>query len=298
MVYGIAFLFGLIVPAGFIYGRNSFNNRIIARKEIEDATGIPVFSEISYSNDASAHVALDKSNMLIGEEFRSLRTNLHYLNTEKKNGWVSLLTSSIASEGKSFVSSNLGLVLAASGKKTIILEMDLRKPKISAIFGLSATHSGISDYLTGHLTIEEIVQNSKLHPKLDIIGSGKPTPEPSELLEREEIDALINTLRLNYDHILIDTPPINLVTDAKILSRVGDVVLYIIRQAFTYKSLLPFIKSLGKEDKFQNMKIIFNSVEKRRYGYGYNYGNEYYQAISPNKKRMKGLEFRNFLKRF
>jgi tyrosine-protein kinase Etk/Wzc len=297
MVYGMAFLLGLMIPAGFIYGRNQFNNRVTTKKEIEDVIGGPIFSEISWT-DSKKLVALDRSRMLIGEEFRALRTNLYFLNEPKKMGWVSLLTSSISNEGKSFVSSNLGLVLAASGKKTIILEMDLRKPQISSIFNLSAAHLGISDYLTNGATIKEITQKSNTHPKLDIIGAGSTTFDPSELLELPEVDILIKQLRLNYDYIILDTPPINLVTDASILSRFSDVTFYVLRQGYTYKSLLSFIKQMHIEQKFNNMKVIFNGVEKGRYGYGYNYGTEYYQDISPKVKEKSGLQIRNFLKRF
>jgi tyrosine-protein kinase Etk/Wzc len=296
VVYGLALLFGLILPSGFIYTRNSLNNRITTKKEIEAATGIPVFSELSNSDTSSPLITNKKGDIATGEDFRALRTNLHFLRGKSEKGYTILTTSSISSEGKSFVSSNLGIVLAVSGKKTVILEMDLRKPKVSRTFNLSLSNPGISDYLMDNLSVEKIIQNSKVQPNLDIIGCGHLPSDPSELLQLEEIDALINKLRLKYDYIIIDTPPINLVTDAKILSRLSDVILYVTRQAFTYKSLMPFIKSLKEDPLFADMKIILNGVEKGKYGY--NYGDYYYQKIGGSKKKSLKSNIKDFLKRF
>lgn len=293
-IYGVAFLLGLLFPTGLIYARNSLSNRITTRKEITDATGIPVLGELSHKLNGNAIISPDSGNIAIGEEFRDLRTNLHFLQQNTDKGHVTLVTSSIASEGKSFVSTNLGIVMAASGKKTVILEIDLRRPKISETFGLSQANPGISTYLIEQIPLKEVIQSSNVHPNLDIIGSGPIPAFPSELLGLDKLDQLINQLRLNYDNIILDTPPINLVTDAKILSRVSDITLYVIRQSFTFKSLLPFIKSLNDDQHFNNMKIVFNNVDKGKYGY--NYGNDYYKKIRGGGTAKSGLK--QFLKRF
>jgi len=298
IAYGSGLLLGLLLPVIFIGSRNKLSSRITTRMEIEDITGGPLFGELTYAKASSTLISLNKSNVVIGEEFRSIRTNLHFLKGKQDDGLVVLVTSSISNEGKSFVSSNLAHVLAISGKKTVILEMDLRKPKIANIFDLSIQKPGIYEYLTGQSPKEEIVQASNVHPNLSVISSGAFTSDPSELLGQDEIDSLIHWLKLNYNYIIIDTPPINLVTDAKILSRLNDVTLYIIRQAYTYKSLLLFIKSLIKEQQFPQMKFIFNGVKKGRYGYGHNYGNEYYKAINKDKKNFLGLSLSEFFKRF
>jgi tyrosine-protein kinase Etk/Wzc len=297
LVGGVAFLLGLLLPSGFIYSRNRLNNRVVSRAEIEKATGLPVFGELSYAKTASPIIVFDKDNIVVGEEFRTLRTNLHFLKDKAAKGVVTLITSSISAEGKSFVSANLGVVLAVSGKKTIILELDLRKPKISAIFNLSPSHPGLSSYVVDQLPLTEIIQNSNIHPNLDILGSGPLPSDPSELLGMNEIDSLINILRLDYDYIIIDTAPISLVTDAKILSRLSDITLYVIRQAFTYKSLLRFIRDLSKDEQFLKMKIIFNGIQKGRYGYGYSYGNQYYQTAKTRKINLDFM-FSDFWKRF
>ncbi len=293
LVYSMAFLLGLVLPVSFMYGRDKIHNRITNRKEIEDIIGNPILGELSYEKTKSPIVALDKSNFVIGEEFRTLRTNLNFLHEKKQSGRVTLLTSSIAGEGKSFVSSNLALTLAASSRKTILLELDLRKPKVSQMFKLPHAHPGISNYLNGGSSIEDIIQPSGVHPNLDIIGSGPFPSNPSELLELPEVDVLFAWLRANYDDVIIDTPPINLVTDAMILTGVADVTLYIIQQGYTYKSLLPFIKKLFVDQHFPKMKIVFNGIEKGRYGYGKNYGNNYYQEDIKSRNSF----FKDFSKR-
>ena len=184
-----------------------------------------------------------------------------------------------------------------SSKKTIVLEMDLRKPKISSIFSLKSSHPGITDYLKGKSSIAEIIQSSPINPNLYIIGSGFIADNPSELLEKPEVGELMAFLKSEFDHILIDTPPINLVTDAGILSKFSDINFYIIRQAYTLKSLLPFIKNLYTEDAEKKMKLIFNGIENGRFGYGRSYDDSYYHDAT-TKGLKKQFSLKRFLKRF
>jgi tyrosine-protein kinase Etk/Wzc len=290
-----AFLMGLLLPIVFLRGRSSLNNRISTRQQIESATGMPLFGEVSHSDSKSPLIINDRTNMLAGEEFRAIRTNLNFLKGKRDKGMTVLVTSSISKEGKSYIASNIGLALAATGKKTIILEVDLRKPKISKTFELSGLEPGMSNYLEGNIKKEHIIQHLSISKNLQIIGAGTIPENPTELLERVEFDELIDWLKESYDFIIIDSPPINLVIDARILSRVSDITLYIIRQAYTFKSLLTFIKSLIKENKLPEMNFIFNSVERVRHGYGYNYDNNYYTNAGDQKKSFKVKEF---LKRF
>jgi len=271
LAYTFALLAGLIIPAGWVFGRRLLNNRVTSVKDIEELTNVPVSTELFYEESDSPIVIQPKSGYIVGEQFRSLRTDLQYLHNKKDKGRVTLITSSIASEGKSFVTSNLGVTLAASGRKTIILELDMRKPKISQNFSMEHP-KGLSDYLQGRALKQEIIQNSEMHPGLSIIPTGSLPDNPSELLEQEELDDLIAWLRTEYDDILIDTPPIYLVTDALILSRLTDAALYLVRQNHTYKVHLEFIEQLHKEKKMPKMKIVFNGVQMKgehRYGYGY-----------------------------
>ena len=277
VILALSFLIGLIIPAGLIYAKDSVNNRITTRKEIETAVDIPILTELTFVKTDNALVVLDRSNFEIGEQFRSLRTNLHFLHGAKKTGRVTLLTSSISGEGKSFAGANLGAALAVSGRRTVILELDLRKPKISGIFNLTARHPGISDYLNGQVKVEDIIQASGANDNLSVIGCGTIPPNPSELLEQPAMVTLINWLSENYDDIILDTPPVQLVTDGLILSQFADVTLYMIRQGHTFKSLLPSIKSLAKDKHFNNMNILFNGIQKGKFSYGNDYGSDYYQ---------------------
>jgi capsular exopolysaccharide synthesis family protein len=277
LILGIAFFLGLAFPAGYIYATHSFNNRITTRKEIEDAVKTPVLMDVNFEKTIDPIVVLDKKKHTVGEHFRMLRTNLHFLHGKRKTGRVTLITSSISEEGKSFIASNLAVALAASGRKTLILELDLRKPKISEIFKLPTEHPGISNYLAKEASIKEIIQASGMHSKLDIIGCGSIPSNPSELLEQTEMDTLIEYLRSEYDDVILETPPVKLVTDALIISRLCDVTLYIIRQGHTHKSLMPFIDNLYQKQYFATMNIVFNGIEAGRFGYGNDFGNGYYE---------------------
>lgn len=276
IIFGGAFVMALILPFSFVFIISILSTRVESKKEIEDDILPPVLIELSYENSSNSLVIMNEKKLALSEQFRSLRTHLHYLHGNKKKGRVTLFTSSISEEGKSFVASNIGTALAISGRRTIILELDLRNPKILNTFKLPINHPGLTEYLRKKFYKEEIIQASGIHPKLDIIGSGNKVSNPSELLEQVGLDRLITYLRDNYDDIILDTPPVKLVTDALILSRFADVTLYIIRQGHTHKSLLPFVQSLYTDQHFPKMNIIFNGIVNKRYGYGTDYGKGYY----------------------
>jgi tyrosine-protein kinase Etk/Wzc len=283
LFYMAALMLGIFVPVVIIYTMDIFDfNKITNPKQIESAIDIPILGELSFQkSNTPLVISQGKENNAIGEQFRLIRTNLSYLynNRDISNlaiGKVTLFTSSTAGEGKSFISSNLALTLAYSAKKTIVLEMDLRKPKIAAMFDLPSERLGISDFLGGEkISIEELIQHTSI-PGLDIISCGTISINPSELLERDELGYLLTELRKIYDHILIDSPPIHLVTDALIIARYADVSLYVIRQGYTQKEELDFIKAANLDTRLPNLNIIFNGIKRVKYGYGYNYDSGYY----------------------
>ncbi|TSD67002.1 polysaccharide biosynthesis tyrosine autokinase [Inquilinus sp. KBS0705] len=278
LVYGLAFIIGLGAAAGLLFARESFNDLITSRKQIEDETEIPILGELSYqTTDKQIVVTEGRSKFAIGEQFRVLRTNLYHLHGNSDKGRVTLFTSSVSGEGKSFVSSNLAVTLAYAGRKSIILEMDLRKPKVSISFGLSPDNPGISDYLA-ELTddVKRLIQPSGI-PGLDILSCGPIQPNPSELLEKDRLDQLIEKLKEMYDDVVIDSPPIHLVTDALIISRVADASLYVVRQGYTHKYELEFVNGINEANRFPKFTIVFNGINKDSggyggYGYGYGYG--------------------------
>ena len=282
IAYAVAFLLGIGLPAGLIYARNSLNNKITTLQEIKDTVEIPVITELPYEATQNA-IVINSSTTAISEQFRTLRTKMYYLYGEKEHGRVTLLTSSVPGEGKSFVSSNLALALAYSGRKTIVLELDLRKPQLIKSFNRSVDHAGMTDFILGKATLSDIIQPSGIEPNLDLISSGTIVNNPSELLERKQLKELISSLRNVYDDIIIDSPPVHLVPDAIILSRSTDFTLYIVRQGFTDKSELNFIKELNDQKQILNMNIVFNGIDRMKYGYGYKYNDKYYDQGKKSK---------------
>ncbi|MCO5948034.1 GumC family protein [Mucilaginibacter flavidus] len=280
--FGIALLMGLIFPAGFIYSRDLIKNSVTSRKVIEQATAVPVIAEFSFiklpSEIAFANRENPESFPLI-EQYRHLRTQINLLNDMSDKGYVVLLTSSVANEGKSMVGSNLAVALASTGKKTLLVEMDIYKPAISKIFGLSQS-GGITGYLSGRTTLKELVQPVALYPNLSIIGSGAFVDNFSELLDQDLFGDLVTKLRTVYDYILFDTPPVHAINDAYIIANHCDLTLYVVRFNHTSNSLLPFIHKLNANESLPNMKIVFNGLVNGRDGEGFKYENYYKRPTS------------------
>lgn len=281
-VYALALFLGLCFPAGLIFARNKLNAGITTSEEITNLVDVPVIAELPF-DPLQLTIVNDIKTNAVSEQFRILRTKLRYLTEDSEQGRVTLLTSSVAAEGKSYVSRNLAVALAFAGRKTVILELDLRKPNIAQAFDLKKEHKGISDYLNGSVTMEKIIQPSGVDNGLDIIGAGTVVINPSELLERDRLGELIGKLRIVYDDIIIDSPPIKLVADAIILSRLADTTLYIVKQGFTKQADLGAIKNLYNRKAPVNIHIVFNGIQRLRYGYGDNYNNDYYNSVRGKK---------------
>ncbi|HEY8780365.1 MAG TPA: polysaccharide biosynthesis tyrosine autokinase [Mucilaginibacter sp.] len=288
-IYAIAFLFGFLIPTGILYGRDVIKNRVLTKSEIVASTGMSVLSEIIYEENQKPIVV--SQNTYISEQFRDLRTKLNYLHPTSQQGRVTLFTSSIAEEGKSFVLCNLGAVLSFAGKKTILLELDLRRPTFSKKLKLDKVNPGLTDFLIGNATKSQIIQPLPVSENLFVITSGNIPPNPSELLESDELKQLIKELRLEYNHILIDSPPVHLLTDAMIVAPLCDVSLYLIRQDFTPKQELEFISELRQEQKLPRMNLVFNGIKIDEYISGYNYSKNSYIKKTPAR-------FKNRVKKF
>lgn len=281
-IYLIALLVGIILPAATINIRELLNDKVQSRKDIESATNSPIFGEVGLKPKEVSGSLIDlKSRSFLAEQFRLLRTNLQYVSTDADStkGKVFLFTSSTSGEGKSFVSINLAASIAMLGKKVALLELDLRKPKICTYLGMPR-EKGISTYLVGQLTEKDIVQPTKIE-NLFLLASGPIPPNPADLLSNGKIETLINSLKEQFDYVIIDTPPIGLVTDSLILSPYTDACFYLIRHEVTPKQNLSIVTDLKKFEKFKSINIIFNGVnyknsQEYRYGYGYGYGKGYY----------------------
>jgi capsular exopolysaccharide synthesis family protein len=211
------------------------------------------------------------------EQYRTLRTNLTYLgvSTDKK---VILVTSFMRDEGKSFTSLNLSGILAQTGKKVVVLEFDLRKPKLSSQLKIE-NNIGISNYITGAASISQIIKPVALVPNLYIISSGPISPNPAELLLNEKVITLFDELRATFDYIIIDSAPVGLVSDTFSITKFADVTLYIVRHKLSLKPTLTFLQTLFEEKKLPYVGIVINGIKTRRFEYGYGYG-AYYSSYS------------------
>ncbi|PWT99990.1 MAG: hypothetical protein C5B52_09465 [Bacteroidetes bacterium] len=285
--YLMALFLGLIIPIGIIFIFETFNDKLRTRDEIEKKTNVPIIGEIGHATEGRFAVT-HGSRTVVAEQFRIARSSAHYL-LSKIEKPVLLITSTVSGEGKSFIATNYGAVIALSGKKTIILEFDIRKPKILTNLGLK-TGKGLTDYIVGNIKLDEIIQPIPEVQNLYIIGCGPVPPNPSELLLSEKVGELFQQLKERFDVIIVDTAPIGLVSDAMTLERYSDACFYIVRQNYSVKKQLVLIEDLYRQKKMRNMALIVNDIKLKgrysgyygygsSYGYGYSYGNgpDYYE---------------------
>ena len=269
----MSLLLGMGIPFSIIVLRRALNIKIISKSDILKVTAIPIIGEIG-NNHSHQNIAVTKnSRTLISEQFRALRTNLQYLLIDKKDK-VLMITSSMSREGKSFIAVNLSITLAMSGKKVILLEMDLRKPKIAKMLNIDGS-IGFSSFSIGKADYNEMIIPSGIDPNLFIIPSGPVPPNPSELIFRSTTEELFQRLRNEYDYVIIDTSPVGLVTDAQLLNKFVDTTLYIVRQGLTYKQQINIPNDLFTSGKMPRMSIVVNDIVANRgfaYGYGYEEG--------------------------
>ncbi|MBC8152263.1 MAG: polysaccharide biosynthesis tyrosine autokinase [Bacteroidetes bacterium] len=291
MIFLLFGLFGLLLPVGAIAARDALNDRVVGRSDVEDATHTPILGEVVESKNPGAMVMVTRNRSVISEQIRSLRTNLQFLKSGDTTSQVVLFTSSISGEGKSFLSMNLGASLAIVDRRTVILEMDLRKPKLHSSLGMANT-LGITNYLIREATIDDILQEVPGCPNYYLISSGPIPPNPSELLSSPRLEQLITELRERFAYVIIDSPPIGLVTDAQLIAPFADTTLYMVRHHHTPKTYLKMIDMLFRENRFQRLNVILNAVgqgESYYSSYGYNnYYEEEEKLASPRKRSLPG----------
>jgi capsular exopolysaccharide synthesis family protein len=285
LVYLLAVLFGLSLPALFILLKDLLNDTVQGENDLKKASNSPLLGGILLSRSGKDIVVSTQSRSAVAEMFRLLRTNIQFLlpPTQDK-GQTILVTSSASGDGKTFVTANLGMALAISGKKTLLIELDLRKPKLARYLQAATGEKGLTNYLLGQTSLENIVQASDLHEELFYIPSGPIPPNPAELLLYPALDQLFTALKADFDFILIDTSPVGLVADALLLNRFATASLYVVRQGQTQKGMLKTLRDIEQEQKLNRLAVVLNGVKEGRgngygyggYGYGYGYG--YYEA--------------------
>lgn len=279
LVFGIM---GLLIPIGFISAKDALNNLVQRRTDVEEATQVPILGEIVRSRKVAVDDLVFKPRMqsVIGEQIRTLRTNLQFMRSDPDSPQVLLFTSSISGEGKSFISLNLGASLALVDRKTVILEMDMRKPKLHKSLHME-NRTGLSNYLIGNATVDELLQPIAGYENYFIITAGPLPPNPSELLSSPRLGKLFEELKERFEYILVDSPPIGLVTDSQLIAPFADATMFLVRHDHTPKYQLKMIDKLFREQRFQKLNIILNAVgEGEAYYYSYSsykYG-DYYEG--------------------
>ncbi|GAB3702669.1 polysaccharide biosynthesis tyrosine autokinase [Spirosoma flavus] len=259
VIYALFGLVGTLIPTGVIAGRRAMNNRVMRRDDVENVTQVPILGELMHKRHRDVLVVAPHQRSVIAEQIRSIRTNLHFGFQDVEQKQVLLFTSSMSGEGKSFVSLNLGASMAMMAKPTVILEMDMRMPRLHQLFDIDNT-VGLSSYLNGEAPLNEIIKPVPGHPNFFIIPSGPLPHNPSELLGSQNTGQLIELLRDQFRYILLDTPPIGIVTDAQVVAEYADATLFVVRHGLTPKHNLKLLDSLYREQRFRNLRIILNGV--------------------------------------
>lgn len=279
-VMGIAILVGLFLPIAILYLMNLLRYKIGGRDDVEKLTELPILSDVAIASKQAKEdgeiVVKENRNNAMEEVFRGLRSNLLF--TLKEGEKVIVCTSSISGEGKTFISSNLAMSFAILGKKTIMIGLDIRKPRLQDVFGYEHRKEGITNLLKienpSWEQIKEQILPSNKHDNLSLLPAGAIPPNPTELLARKSLDNIINTLKEHFDYIIIDSAPVSLVTDTVSIARVSDATVFVCRADYTPKRDFDLINTLAKEGRLRNVSVVINGIDmsKKKYGYYYGYG--------------------------
>ena len=281
--YVLALFLGILIPLIVVLIIFFINNSIQNTEELSNLTNIPLIGVIGVNRDKTALAVYNKPKSALSESFRAIRSSLQFL-YKKQNvdgAKTLMITSSVSGEGKTYCSINIATVFALSEKKTVIVGLDLRKPKLFEEFNLN-NDKGVVNYLINESSVDEITNATEI-PFLDVILSGPIPPNPAELIISERLGDLMRELKQKYDYIILDIPPVGLVSDALELDQYCDVTLYIVRQNFSKKDMITLLNNRVKRGELKNTSIVLNGFENKAkygtgygYGYGYGYGNNTY----------------------
>lgn len=276
----LSFVLGVLVPILILILRNLFRYKIGGRDDVERLTDLTIVADVPVASEsvketAGIVVKADRNHQ-IDEIFRSMRTNIQFMMQEGQK--VILFTSSMPGEGKTFNAANLAVSFALLGKKVILCGLDIRKPALGRLFGISDKSDGITNLLRqDEITSSDVIQTivpSGVNQNLDLLLAGPVPPNPTELLARQSFEQVMTVLREQYDYIILDTAPVGIVSDTLQISRVADLTVYICRADYTPKSNFALLNGLADEKKLPNPCVVLNGIDmsKRKYGYYYGYG--------------------------
>lgn len=273
LIYGIGLVAGFVCSFIFVSISYLLHNKISTVTEIERLTTAPILGSIPDTGDwmGATQLVIDKSpRSAVSEALRTIRTNIEFIIPQGQSRVISV-TSTVGGEGKTFVAVNLGAIVALSKKKVLLLDLDMRKPRVHTAFQHVSKPMGVSTILINKHTVDECIQKTTIE-NLDYIPAGPTPPNPSELLLHDEFDALLKKLKLEYDIIILDTPPVGLVTDGILAMKKVDLAIYIVRSHYSRKLFLNTLNRLMMVNRFKNIAVILNATVNlgtSSYGYGY-----------------------------
>ena len=271
---------GFIVPFLILLFLQLMRYKIEGRNDVEALTRLPILADIPVASERAKTkadiVVHENQNNMMEEVFRSLRTNLQFM--LKDNQKVVMLTSSTSGEGKTFIAANLAVSFALLGKKVVLVGLDIRKPRLSRLFDINDTESGITRLLVHDSPSADMVRQqilpSGINKNLDLLMAGPIPPNPAEIIARESLDKVFGILNEMYDYIIVDTAPVGLVTDTISIGRVTNATIFVSRADYTAKSAFSYLNELSDSNKLPNASVVINAVDlsKKKYGYYYGYG--------------------------
>lgn len=272
---------GLLLGIMIAFLRSFLDDRIESEEDVRDICDYPVLGVVPHiRKGAELPKVFEAPKSAVAEAFRNLRSNLQYLRTADGTHVV-VITSTVGGEGKTTVGINLAGIVSMSGKRTLLVNMDMRKPTLHKRFGLQNS-VGMSTLLSGNSSLEEVIQKTE-HDHLDVITSGPIPPNPSELIESETMQEMLDRLKTEYDYIILDTPPIGLVTDARSLMEAATSTLYVLRVGYSKKAFLRKVDELMHMHRVKGLGLVVNDVRPERSGYGYGYSYGYYEEDESGK---------------
>jgi capsular exopolysaccharide synthesis family protein len=277
--YTVAFLIGILFPLILIFLKEIFRTKIEDLKFLERRLRIPILSTILLNRTDNNLVVLNQGKSGISEGFRSLRANLKYV-LQRDDKITIMVTSTISGEGKTFCAVNLASVYSLTGKKTVLLGCDMRKPKIFGDFQIE-NKKGLSTFLSGESNDWKEVISPSGYENLDILVAGPTPPNPAELLLSVRFTALVEELKKEYDVIIMDTPPVGLVSETLDLLNHVDLTLFVFRQNYSQRTFIDSLNTLKGTKNLKSIYAVFNGVDMTKvnsgYGYSYGYGYGYYE---------------------
>ncbi|TVZ51356.1 GumC family protein [Dokdonia sp. Hel_I_53] len=292
IIYLASLILGLLVPFVFIYVKKLFDTKIHNRVDVEkELPLVPILGEVPTIDSKESETITSNDRSVLAEAFRILRTNLSYfINSKHKEGKnLIYVTSTIKGEGKTFVSYNLALTLASTGKSVLLVGADIRNPQLHRYIDKNEWTIGLSEYLYDTEVSIDSITNEVMNDKerFDLILSGKIAPNPAELLMNGRFENLVDQVKNKYDYVIIDTAPTLLVTDTLLISQQADMTVYVCRADHTDKNLLQYPKELIDEGKLKNVAFAINGVKMNNFGYGSKYGYGYGQDAPTFIQRIK-----------